>query len=323
MHSRDSSVQILDMSDFDELADFADLFTVPPTAKSPYSARPDSMAYPSGIPLELDMFDEDEGFRRYGVGRGKDSNVRLSGESPGLNPEGFFIGESHIIETRRTSTGYSRIIADGWQGLFTSPELDDLGDDLISPTLPSFDLTRRVSRDQTGSSDETGSTATGTSDSMVPIVFSAGDATSGGGSKEIVSRLTMTRKISGRPASLAATLRPRRASTGDWASLYDPQTPTAIVDLERMARGFPLVPRSVNEGDIVDGTDEVMEAKGMMGSLDLERFDSIANWQRQCCELELSLLVPPSFVKNLVSLLFPCADDPASNPNLAPEKGER
>ena len=100
MHSRDSSVQILEMSDFDELADFADLFTVPPTAKSPYSARPESMAYPSGIPLELDMFDEDDGFRRYGVGRGKD-NVRLSSESAGVKPEGIFVGKSEVPKTRR------------------------------------------------------------------------------------------------------------------------------------------------------------------------------------------------------------------------------
>ena len=88
------------MSDFDELADFADLFTVPPTAKSPYSARPESMAYPSGIPLELDMFDEDDGFRRYGVGRGKD-NVRLSSESAGVKPEGIFVGKSEVPKTRR------------------------------------------------------------------------------------------------------------------------------------------------------------------------------------------------------------------------------
>ena len=129
---------------------------------------------------------------------------------------------------------------------------------------------------------------------MVPIVFSAGDATSGGGSKEIVSRLTMTRKISGRPASLAATLRPRRASTGDWASLYDPQTPTAIVDLERMARGFPSIPRSVGEEDIEEETDEVVEAKGLIGSLDHDRLNSIANWQRQCCELNPSFRPFPS-----------------------------
>jgi hypothetical protein len=150
---------------------------------------------------------------------------------------------------------------------------------------------------------------------MVPIVFSAEDTTSGAGSKEIAARLTMTRKIDGRPASLAATLRPRRASTGDWASLYDPQTPTAIVDLERMARRLPLIPRSVGEEDADEGTDEVIGAKGLMGSLDHDRFDSIANWQRQCCKLNRPLLFrPPYPVRNLVILLFPCADDPAVKP---------
>ena len=70
------------MSDFDELADFADLFTVPPTScsskfstRSPFSAtrtatssRSESKGYPSGIPLELDLFDDEDDYL-HGVGR--------------------------------------------------------------------------------------------------------------------------------------------------------------------------------------------------------------------------------------------------------------
>lgn len=82
MHAREPSSQILEMSDFDELADFADLFTVPPSSssskfsRSPFSARstaasssrPESIAYPSGIPLELDLFDDEDEYVR-GAGR--------------------------------------------------------------------------------------------------------------------------------------------------------------------------------------------------------------------------------------------------------------
>lgn len=116
MHSRESSIQILDMSDFDELADFADLFTVPPTStsskfsssRSPLSPavaststssvfRPESIAYPSGIPLELDLFD-DEAEYLHRASPSSESGESGSGVRAGIrmstaDAEGILAGE--------------------------------------------------------------------------------------------------------------------------------------------------------------------------------------------------------------------------------------
>jgi hypothetical protein len=319
MHSRDSSIQIVDMSDFDELADFADLFTVPPTAKSPYSARPDSMGFPSGIQLELDLFDD--GFERVSVGSSASSisgssragRTTRSGSNPGSR--GMMVGQ--FPRFVRVFYPRSRSAKLNSYGNINLSELD-LDDDLISPTLPSFELTRRVSRDQMGL-DETISKASS------PIVLQMrreGTSTSTTDARVAESVVTRTRvHHGGRPTSLTATVRPRRASTGggvsDWISLYnDPQTPTAIVDLERMARGFPSIPRSVGEeeeeeeeeGDEeergIDGSSDAVsrdQRRGMKGWIDHDRLDSIASWQRQCCECDVSI------AGGLCVCPFPCS----------------
>ena len=188
-------------------------------------------------------------------------------------------------------------------------ELNMADDDGISPTLPTFDLRPRVSRDQTGArasspSSSCSRTSSSSSDSM-PIILqmTPGETTTQGGdrgefllhqsldcssSKDLRGVCRPAPRYRSRPASLAATLRPRRASTGggfsDWISMYDPQTPTAIVDLERMASGFPLIPCGVDEEVEEDGLSVETGCLAGCKGLDHDRLDSITSWQRNCCE---------------------------------------
>ena len=66
--------------------------------------------------------------------------------------------------------------------------------------------------------------------------------------------------------------------------MYDPQTPTAIVDLERMASGFPLIPCEVGEEVEEDGLSVETGCLAGCKGLDHDRLDSITSWQRNCCE---------------------------------------
>jgi hypothetical protein len=196
---------------------------------------------------------------------------------------------------------------------FRQTELNMDKDDSISPTLPTFDMRTRVSRDQTeirAPSPSSSSTSTSSSSlGSMPIILemrpgetileSHDDAmrrehSFGTASKDPRGGAAAGRssRYRSRPASLATTLRPRRASTGaglsDWISMYDPQTPTAIVDLERMVRGFPLIPQGVDEEeDIEDGlSGGTSRVTGLPRGLDHDRLDSITSWQRDCCELK-------------------------------------
>lgn len=198
-------------------------------------------------------------------------------------------------------------------------------DDSISPTLPTFDLRPRVSRDQTGiraasssqsrsqacsssSSSRAGGSSSACSSDSMPIILQmtpgetivVPDQSLGSSSKDL--RRPASRY---RPASLAATLRPRRASTGgglaDWISFGDPQTPTNIVDLERMASGFPSIPRGVDEEEEEDAQSGETGCK----RLEHDRLDSITSWQRNCCEF------PP----RVGSLLFDLREEPCRPPH--------
>lgn len=222
---------------------------------------------------------------------------------------------------------------------FRQTELNMDKDDSISPTLPTFDMRTRVSRDQTeirAPSPSSSSTSTSSSSlGSMPIILemrpgetileSHDDAmrrehSFGTASKDPRGGAAAGRssRYRSRPASLATTLRPRRASTGaglsDWISMYDPQTPTAIVDLERMASGFPLIPQGVDEEeDVEDGlSGGTSRVAGLPRGLDHDRLDSITSWQRDCCELKRFLSecliigeIPPVTRASLFSL-SPC-----------------
>lgn len=196
---------------------------------------------------------------------------------------------------------------------FRQTELNMDKDDSISPTLPTFDMRTRVSRDQTEirapSPSSSSTSASSSSLGSMPIILEMrpgetilerhDDAMQrensfGSSSKDPRGGAAAGRssRYRSRPASLATTLRPRRASTGaglsDWISMYDPQTPTAIVDLERMASGFPLIPQGVDEEeDVEDGlSGGTSRVTGLPRGLDHDRLDSITSWQRDCCELK-------------------------------------